>query len=599
MSAPSRFFIVRLSFDTNAREHFLLVPALPSEVSKEAYALERWHLAQSWLADHPAEIERFSLLLRESAHTLAALASENFPALSSAGIDVLQDALLRPQLRLELATNIAPALLASVWPEPVALDPAGITRLWQQALRGKGKLASFRPAIISLHHRHAAAAAAEFLDIPGFSLPPLGGNAVTDFAIPIDLFANSPRYLQVMNSMPYHTIRQVLSFGQFSSSEDSPWPTAAIRRGSTRGHAQMFPVEMELEPFRESSEQKDLIALMWQQVSELSDLDADILDLLSAIWLEQARSPNDAARVSVKNLLRRRGLKPKMGEGGRDSGFRPDQKQQLFRSLSHIQNLFLLIHETESPQAREHRQVSSRAFIITDIAGRRTGNGPLDIEEFLVRPGVLFGHFLFGQGRQIAILSSKAIEYDRIRQDWEKRLARYFSWQWRNDAVNQRSSRKFLVRTLLENSGKPINEDHPGRTRKRLEKALDTLASDQVIASWRWDPDNPRGSSSTSWTSFWLSWSIEIEAPEFVRKHYQHVLPPDAAANTSLLPAPVEELPLPESLFRYRKENGMSQAAIAGKLGITQSYYSLLERGARTPDAALLAEIERLLHGPI
>lgn len=162
------------------------------------------------------------------------------------------------------------------------------------------------------------------------------------------------------------------------------------------------------------------------QVSELSDLDADVLDLLSALWVQQARSPNDVAKVSVKNLLRMRGLKPKTGAGGRSSGFRPDQKQQLFRSLAHIQNIYLLIQDMELPGSerdsgrhKESREVRSRAFIITDIAGKRTENGPLDIEEFLIRPGVLFGYFLFGHGRQIALLSAKAIEYDRIRQDWE------------------------------------------------------------------------------------------------------------------------------------------------------------------------------------
>lgn len=615
MADTGRFYIARilLSDDSVVRgclEHFILIPEHVEEEQRIAYALESWRFGSRWIADNPTELSRFALLLRQYAHSLAAVIEENhrerFP---NTGLDVLQEVLLRPSVRERLSQHLAPALASYLWPganEPLA--PEAIAVHWRQCLDGKGRFSHHLNAVLSLYHRTAAEIAASTLGDQEFQLRPLDGQIVTSIPIPLEFFAGSPKYLHVMNSLPYHAVREVLAFGQFQRTEDSPWPTAPLKKGSTNGHAQLFPVEMETDPYRESHEQKDLAELMWMQVSELSDLDADVLDLLSALWVQQARSPNDVAKVSVKNLLRMRGLKPKTGAGGRSSGFRPDQKQQLFRSLAHIQNIYLLIQDMELPGSerdsgrhKESREVRSRAFIITDIAGKRTENGPLDIEEFLIRPGVLFGYFLFGHGRQIALLSAKAIEYDRIRQDWEKRLARYFSWQWRNDALNQRGSRKFLVRTLLENTGKKADPLHPKRTKERLEKALDTLAADQVIGSWAWDTESPRFGVSGRWTDHWESWSIEIAAPEYVRQHYQKILPGNGpSGNLSSLPSSqVQELPISDALFRYRQQNQLSQSAMAGKLGITQSFYSLLERGSRNANPTLLKSIRQLLYGPI
>jgi len=410
----------------------------------------------------------------------------------------------------------------------------------------------------------------------------------------------------VMNNLPYHAVREALAFGLFSQSPDSPWPTAELNKGGTHGQAQLFPVEVELNPYREPGEQKLLIDNMWNQVSELSDLDADVLDLFSAIWIEHAKDPNDFARISIKQLLKLRGLKPKSGEDGRTSGYRPEQKAQLFRAIQRISSLFLLIQNVDVPRpgdtGRERRELRSRAFVITDILGNRASSSPsapFDIEEFLIRPGVLFGHFLFGPGRQLALLSSKAIHYDRIRQDWEKRLARYLSWQWRNDAVNQRASRTFLVRTLLENAGKTVDPKHPRRTRLRLEKALNQLTSDGVIASWTWENNRSGSRELSKWQEYWTDWSIRIEAPEFIRRQYQYILPASSHSQIPSAPTKSTNFDLSGLLFEHRRRHHLSQSAMAAALGITQSYYSMLERGARSAPPETRRRILQLLNSPL
>lgn len=618
-----RYWVARL-VQKSGEDFVLLEESIPLSRRQEE-AARRLELGREWLKSNGAEEERFALQLRGFAHHYAALLQEQQPDLGMLGVEGLQTALLRREARQALSERVGPALAASLLSELMLSGPEEsrtaldrLDLLWTQALGQRGRAKMFLLATLTLHHRTAATVVAEVLNLP-WRPDPVGPSTVTELPVPLSLFRAGPNYLYVMNNLPYHAVREALALRKFTNSEDSPWPTAEIRKGATQGQAQLFPVEMEINPYREPDEQQQLIETMWRQVSELNDLDADVLDMMSALWIGQARNPNDFARVSVRELLEMRGLRAKTGEGGRSSGYRPEQKQALFQAIQHISNLFLLIQDMDAPRAEgahkgERREVRSRAFVVTDIMGNRTAGGmSLEIEEFLIRPGVLFGYFLFGPGRQLALLSSKAIQYDRVRQDWEKRLARYFSWQWRNDASRLRVMRQFLVRTLLENTGKAVDNEHPKRTRDRLEKALSQLAADDVIASWRWERSRTASREPRNWADYWLDWAIEVEMPVYVQKQYQYILgeAPEPKSRALAL-AEATSLPLSSSsssnsssaepielrLALWRQERGLSQADAARRLGVTQSYYSLIERRQRKLTPELRRKIESLLEAP-
>jgi DNA-binding XRE family transcriptional regulator len=616
MPAERRYFVVRLCPEPG-KENFLLLPENINPEKRFHYASQLLDHGRLWFLGNPGERERLALVIRDFAHHCAAILEENYEALRLAGVETLQSAFLGREARLAVADILGPALAASLIGEMAAAvrenSHLKLDSIWRQCLGQRGAVKLFLRSLLTMHRNHVAAIVSEAAGLawrPRFSVD----ETITEMPIPLQVFSSGPSYLYVMNNLPYHALREALALRSFQSSEDSPWPTAKIKRGSTQGQAQLFPVELEINPYREPDVQQQLVNRMWNQVSELNDLDADVLDMMSALWIQQARDPNDFARITVKQLLEMRGLKPKSGEGGRASGFRPEQKQQLFQAIQHISSLFLLIYDLELPKGdsrqKERREIRSRAFVITDVMGNRTASGmTMEIDEFLVRPGVLFGHFLFGPGRQIALLSSKAIQYDRIRQDWEKRLSRYFSWVWRNDASNDRPVRSFLVRTLLEAAGKTVDPEHPKRTRDRLEKALNQLRGDHVIESWQWDRNmgspfrEPR-----NWQDYWMEWGLRIAMPEVVQKHYQNIAAPPANP-TSFLPAGTqtgrmenrvsEASTLAARLFAWRKDRSHSQAEMAAMLGITQSYYSHLERGTRQAPDDTRRRIELLLQRPV
>jgi hypothetical protein len=176
-----------------------------------------------------------------------------------------------------------------------------------------------------------------------------------------------------------------------------------------------------MQPFMSPQDTEQWAQRMWQQRAELSDLDADALDALSALWLYQAHTPQGDAVADVDELLAMRGLQPRRGGLGRRGGYEPEQRSAMLQAVSRIQNLWLHLTALEVYQytgislrrrrrkATTELDVQSRVFTITDLLGRTRPDGFMDVERFIFRPGKVFAHFLFGPGRQTALLSAKAL----------------------------------------------------------------------------------------------------------------------------------------------------------------------------------------------
>lgn len=435
-------------------------------------------------------------------------------------------------------------------------------------------------------------------------------------------------HLPVLNSAHYHALREALYLRRFERVGDSRWPTAMLAGGSVRAMAQLRPPEA-----------SEIVALpdevieelMWRQRQELSDLDADVMDYLSAAYLATAATNRTHADARVDDILRMRGIQPRHRGQGRRSGFTAEQRREILGSLTHITNIELTVAANASEggdlgdDAGEGSDdtipvVRSRAFVITSHLGQmdtRTG-AMTDMNRFTFRPGAVLEHFLLGPGHQTALLSAMALRYDPYRQRWEKRLARYLSWQWRIQARRGSYGRPYRVATLLERVGETINARHPSRTRDRLEGALDTLQQDGVIGSWAYANWNEEQMGQAGWYREWEEATVQLEPPETIRRHYRSISRQPAlelalgetagdARQLRLLPEQ-ESQPTPAGtieglspddlaveLKARRADWGLSQVKVAKDLAISQGHYSKLERAhpearVRAPelDAALI-----------
>ena len=110
-----------------------------------------------------------------------------------------------------------------------------------------------------------------------------------------------------------------------------------------------------------------------------------------------------------------------------------------------------------------------------------------------------------------------------------------------------------------------------------MEKALDTLLQDRVIAAWQYDRWEESLVTRRGWAPHWLQATILIEPPESIRVTYQRLTRYEAPARPAL-PVPTS---LGERLKRYRKALGLTQLQAAEQLGISPSYLNRLEQGNR------------------
>lgn len=388
-------------------------------------------------------------------------------------------------------------------------------------------------------------------------------------------------HLRVMSSAHYQALREALYKRAFVQVEGNPWPTAQLTKGGILGRAQLRPTAADGQEAL-APEQVDLWATaMWRQREELSDLDADALDALSALWLYQARGVQDRAVADVDGLLAMRGIKPRSRGNGHRAGYEREQRAEMLRAVAHIQNLWIDITVAEDHHGSTargghqptKRVAQSRAFVVTDRVGQVDLSGYLDVDKFVFRPGEVFAHFLLGPGSQTALLSAMALKYDPYRETWEKRLARYLSWQWRTRARGAQYQRPFRAATLLDTVGKGLDERRPAVTRERLEKALDALQRDGVIAGWQYDRWEEGLTHQRGWGKLWLEATLLIEPPEAIKEHYQPI-----ERHRPQAPAPALPPGLGGRIKARRKELDLNQAQAGEALGVTQPYVSMLER---------------------
>lgn len=462
--------------------------------------------------------------------------------------------------------------------------------------------------LIGIYAEEAAQAIAELLSPPHKPLTYLEG-LLGIRAMPHDTRPDIPRdMLVVLSSGHFQGLREALYKNTFRRVDGTPWPTAELTRGGTTGYAQLRPPIVENEPNLPREQVQAWAQTMWRQQSELSDIDADALDALCAIYLSQARSPEDGAVADVDEILSMRGLKPKRGGQGRRGGYEPEQREEILRALSHIQNIWLNIAEVKvyenDPAGGKKKPVTktlqSRPFIITDRMGQIRLDGYMDVERFIFRPGKAFASFLFGSGRQTGLLFRKALQYDPYRKKWEKRLTRYISWHWRAIARTGQFVQTYRVQTLLEAVGEDLNERYPSKTRGRLEKALDQLLGDGVVAAWQYDRWDEAITEKRGWGRDWLTATIAIEAPDELKDYYAR-LARGADTKPSSHTLEVEVVPpaadLAARIRQHRRRMGQSQLQVAELLGIQQGYFSKVERGKATPSAKLRKALDLWMAG--
>ncbi|WP_019240957.1 MULTISPECIES: helix-turn-helix domain-containing protein [Bacillus] len=391
-------------------------------------------------------------------------------------------------------------------------------------------------------------------------------------------------HLHVMNNAPYQYVRESLYKNHFQVTQETPWPTTPLYKGNLEGVVQFRPI-------RQLKDIQSMIVEAQNQAQSLTDLDVDMFDALCSIFLSKARYTEDVIEIQFNDLLLIRGLKPKLGGEGRRGGYEQKQKEKVLQSLTKIQSLWLelnkaIVYEKGKPI---QTQLQGRTFLFVDFNRKEYDISQLNNQKtFTFTVDKVFTKYLYGSGRQIALLPIQTLQYNPYRQTWEKRIARYFSWRWRTQARKGNFLQPNKIRTLLEAIGESINERTPSRTRDRLEKALDQLLEDGVVSAWHYHKWDESIVNNKGWVRMWLDSTILVEPPEVIKEQYRSIEKTKKSAHYSVDFQDITDhktrgASIGDQLRKIRKQFHLSLLQVSEELEISPSYISHIERGLKTP----------------
>ena len=340
-------------------------------------------------------------------------------------------------------------------------------------------------------------------------------------------YNDSKNYIEVPSSHLYHKLRETVSRGEFKKENEDRWYQADMNGKLLESKVYIMPDKDVL--INNDSALNEIQEEMSNKVLELSkrgDLAADVLDIITAKWLNEVSHADAMIDITADDFLRERGLFKIVSGSGRRGGYTEKQKKAIQNQIDALSHTWIKASEmeviTESRGKREKMTCrrESSAIVLSSRISEVRKDGSTEAFVWRVRPGDIFAEYLFGPGRQTALMSKKALYYDPYRQKWEKRLARYFAWLWRINI--SRTKEGLLVKTLIQAIGMDFNEKKPSVTLKRLEKALNLLKADGVITAW--DYEKERFSvSEYNWCKKWQESKIIISAPGEVIEQYNKI----------------------------------------------------------------------------
>lgn len=401
-------------------------------------------------------------------------------------------------------------------------------------------------------------------------------------------------YIYVMNNSPYQSVREAFYKMCFHQNESDLWPTTALVKGSLEGILQIKPFKKDHYPFNKNHA---IVKDTWNDIQVLSDLEADIFDALCTFFLSLAKHTDDIVEIQLDDLLAIRGLKPKLGGEGRRGGYEEKQRRQVLKSLSIIQKLWIELEKTivyEKGKPVETK-LQGRAFVFVDQNHKEFPITEESIERKIrYKVDQVFAKYLFGSGRQVALLPLKVLHYDPYRKTWEKRLLRYLSWRWRIQARKGHFLQPNKISTLLEAIGVRINERTPSRTRERFEKALDTLQQDGLIGAWYYEKWDEAIAEQKGWGRIWMNAMILIDPPEFIKEQYRPIKRSQQGKSmkhpSKELNGEVDEI-IGERFRETREKYNLPLAVVSEELEISTSYLSNIERGKKIPSIKIQTKL--------
>ncbi|MGM0890563.1 MAG: helix-turn-helix domain-containing protein [Bacillota bacterium] len=411
------------------------------------------------------------------------------------------------------------------------------------------------------------------------------------------------------SALLFHKLRETISKNEFDIATEIP--TARIAERALEATAQVR-AENDYLMMKSNVAIEQWKNLTSQAITSMDDLTADIFDIVSILWMQQATHKDQMIHFHTDDALNLRRLQGRKEDlDGYQMSYRKKERDDIMKRLAALTTIWIRIEKEnlrfineDQGDFEEIGQVQfNPLFLVDSVTVAYRGDNPIGIYECSIRPGELLANFLYGSQRSSGLLALKTLEYHPIKQKYHKRLSRYLSWQWR---IRQKSAdylRAYHIggdKGLLKVMDLDVNPRYGSRIREQFEEILDTLQQDGIIKGWSYKENNleKQIEQERNWfANTWLKARVQIIPPyeisgmgdnqdliliedqDYDTENLLTMLKGMTDRETGATREMVEEKQVsPETINKERTVRGLSILEAAKEMGISHSTLSRYER---------------------
>ncbi|WP_207198903.1 helix-turn-helix domain-containing protein [Peribacillus sp. TH14] len=411
------------------------------------------------------------------------------------------------------------------------------------------------------------------------------------------------------SALLFHKLRETISKNEFDIATEIP--TARIAERAIEATAQVR-AENDYLMMKSNVAIEQWKNLTSQAITSMDDLTADIFDIVSILWMQQATHKDQMIHFHTDDALNLRRLQGRKEDlDGYQMSYRKKERDDIMKRLAALTTIWIRIEKEnlrfineDQGDFEEIGQVQfNPLFLVDSVTVAYRGDNPIGIYECSIRPGELLANFLYGSQRSSGLLALKTLEYHPIKQKYHKRLSRYLSWQWR---IRQKSAdylRAYHIggdKGLLKVMDLDVNPRYGSRIREQFEEILDTLQQDGIIKGWSYKEKNleKQIEQERNWfANTWLKARVQIIPPteitgmgddqdllliedqDYDTENFLTMLKGMTDKETGATREMVEEKQVsPETINNERTNRGLSILEAAKEMGISHSTLSRYER---------------------
>jgi DNA-binding transcriptional regulator YiaG len=411
------------------------------------------------------------------------------------------------------------------------------------------------------------------------------------------------------SALLFHKLRETISKNEFDIATEIP--TARIAERALEATAQVR-AENDYLMMKSNVAIEQWKNLTSQAITSMDDLTADIFDIVSILWMQQATHKDQMIHFHTDDALNLRRLQGRKEDlDGYQMSYRKKERDDIMKRLAALTTIWIRIEKEnlrfineDQGDFEEIGQVQfNPLFLVDSVTVAYRGDNPIGIYECSIRPGELLANFLYGSQRSSGLLALKTLEYHPIKQKYHKRLSRYLSWQWR---IRQKSAdylRAYHIggdKGLLKVMDLDVNPRYGSRIREQFEEILDTLQQDGIIKGWSYKETTleKQIEQERNWfANTWLKARVQIIPPteitgmgddqdllliedqDYDTENFLTMLKGMTDRESSATKEMVEEKQVsPQTINKERTDRGLSILEAAKEMGISHSTLSRYER---------------------